>query len=330
MTANVNTQPFPAPQPTLAERSATQPFWRTNLPLTVTALVAVVLLAATVVGVVADPRVITGAPAWVKPMKFAISIVFYCGTLAWLLGFVHGHRRLVALVGAATSLSLVVELVIIVGQVVRGSTSHFNISTPLDAALWSAMAGFISVVWVMNLIVAVLLLRQRLPDAAFAWSLRLGVVLSAVGMGVAFLMTAHPTPAQAAAMAGGQAPTHFGGHSVGVEDGGPGLPFLGWSTTGGDLRVAHFVGLHGLQVLPLLGLLLGKLGGLNDRRRLGLVWTAGLGYLGLIVLLTWQALRGQPLIAPDGLTLAALGVLVVGVAGASAVILRRSGIQKPA
>jgi hypothetical protein len=327
MTPNVNIQPFPAPQPALAGRSAGQPFWRTNLPLTVTALAAVALLAATVVGVIVDPRVITGAPAWVKPMKFANSTVVYCGTLAWLLGFVQGHRRLVGLVGYATSLSLVVELVIIVGQVLRGSTSHFNISTPLDAALWSAMAGFISLVWVMNLIVAVLLIRQRLPDAAFAWSLRLGVLLSAVGMVVAFLMTGHPTPAQAAAMAAGQAPTHFGAHSVGVEDGGPGLPFLGWSTTGGDLRVAHFVGLHGLQVLPLLGLLLGRLGWLNSRQRLGLVWTAGLGYLGLILLLTWQALRGQPLIAPDALTLAALGALGAGVGGASAVIMRRSGIQ---
>ncbi len=298
-----------------------RPFWRANLPLTVTALAAVALLVMAIAGVIMDPRVITGAPAWVKPMKFAISTAVYCGTLAWLLGFVQGHRRLVALVGYASSLSLVVELVIIVGQVVRGTTSHFNISTPFDAALWSVMAGFIGVVWLMNLIVAGLLLRQKLDDTAFAWSLRLGVLLSAVGMAVAFLMTSLPSPAQAAGMAAGQAPAHFGAHSVGVEDGGAGLPFLGWSTTGGDLRVAHFVGLHGLQVLPLLGLLLSAL---NARQRLGLVWIAGLGYLGLILLLTWQALRGQPLLSPDGLTLATLGALAVAVTVTSVVVLRRS------
>ena len=326
MLIQTNAPSISAPLATPLQRGG-QPLWRANLPLTVTALVSVALLAITIVGVIVDPRVITGAPAWVKPMKFAVSTAIYCATLAWLLGFVQGHRRLVALVGYASSLSLIAELVIIVAQVVRGATSHFNISTPLDTTLWGVMAAFIGVVWVMNLIVAGLLLRQKLDDAPFAWSLRLGVLLSTVGMLVAFLMTSRPTPAQAATLAAGQAPAHFGAHSVGVEDGGPGLPFLGWSTTGGDLRVAHFVGLHGLQVLPLLGLLLGALGWLNARQRLGLVWTAGLGYLGLILLLTWQALRGQPLLAPDGLTLAALGALAGAVIVASAVVLRRSAAR---
>ena len=92
--------------------------------------------------------------------------------------------------------------------------------------------------------------RSCAPDPAFAWSLRLEVIVSFVGMSVAFLMTTEtPEQARAAEAAGIDAPIQ-GAHSVGVEDGGPGLPLTGWSTTGRDLRVAHFVGLHGLQALP--------------------------------------------------------------------------------
>ena len=150
--------------------------------------------------------------------------------------------------------------------------------------------------------------RSCTPDPAFAWSLRLEVIVSFVGMSVAFLMTTEtPEQARAAEAAGIDAPIQ-GAHSVGVEDGGPGLPLTGWSTTGRDLRVAHFVGLHGLQALPLIGFPLTGFGSgwLLPGHRMALVWTTALSFLGLVVLLTWHALRGQPLIAPDGATLGAL------------------------
>ena len=93
------------------------------------------------------------------------------------------------------------------------------------------------------------------------------------------------------------------------------MPFLGWSTTGGDLRIPHFVGLHALQVLPLFGWLLGRrrCAALSVRRRVALVWVGALTYLGLIGLLTWQAMRAQPLLAPDALTLQAGATLLVGI-----------------
>jgi hypothetical protein len=165
-----------------------------------------------------------------------------------------------------------------------------------------------------------------MADAAFGWSLRLGVLIAFVGMAVAFLMTMPTADQLALAQAGGGMP-QVGAHGIGMAEDGPGLPFLGWRTTGGDLRVPHFVGLHAMQALPLLGglLLRRRRDGrrLSDGQRLGLVWTAGLGYLGLTLLLTWQALRGQSVIAPDGLTLLATAVLFGSVLLAAGIILSR-------
>jgi hypothetical protein len=229
-----------------------------------------------------------------------------------MLRFVENRPRLVRLLANVTTASLIVEMAVILTQAARGTTSHFNQTTTLNTALWFTMGAFIVLVWMMNLVLAIMLLLQRMPDRVLAWSLRLGLLLSAIGMATAFFMVI-PTPEQAVRIAGGYGPRIVGAHNVGVRDGGPGLPVLGWSTVGGDLRVAHFVGLHALQVLPFLGWLLtrrkGTLALLRTSDRLALVWSAGVSYLGLILMLTWQALRGQSIVHPDTKTLAAAGSL---------------------
>jgi hypothetical protein len=297
-----------------------------NPPLALVGFLMLVTLAAALVGLVVDPRVITGAPAWLKPAKFAISIAVYNFTLLWLLTFVAGHQRLVRLASVVIAGALFVEMVIIALQAARGTTSHFNVSTSLDATLFSTMGMLIVVVWLMTLLVAGLLLRQRLPDPVLAWSLRLGLVISLLGMAVAFFMT-QPTTAQLAeARSSGQQLTISGAHTVGEPDGGPGLPVVGWSTEAGDLRAAHFVGLHGLQVMPLTAWLVGRRRQLGAGRRVALVWTAAGLYGGLVLVLTWQALRGQPIVAPDATTLVALGGLfAVAAISAAAILLPASG-----
>jgi hypothetical protein len=264
-----------------------------NIPLTVVGLGLVLALGGTLIGLLVDPRAITGAPAWLKPAKFALSFALYAFTLIWLLGFVRGHPWLVRIVAGLTALGVVIEMACIGVQAARGTTSHYNEATPFDAQLWGLMGKLIIVIWAMNLLAALLLLRQRLPDPAWAWSLRLGLLLTLVGTAVAFPMTTR------------------GGHSVGVPDGGPGLPFLNWSTVGGDLRAPHFIGIHALQAMPLVGWYLTRRapGWLGQVHRLLLVFAAALAYLGVILLLLWQALRGQSVIAPDAITLAAVGGL---------------------
>lgn len=324
------TFPLPPFHP-LGPRAALRRAWSSDRPLTAVGLLMLVTLSATLVGLLIDDRVITGAPAWLKPTKFAVSIAIYTFTFVWLLGFVRGHRRLVGLVAWGTAATLLLEQILIVGQVVRGTTSHFNAATAFDTAVWNAMGMAITIAWVLNLLAAILLLRQRLPDPAFAWSLRLGVLVSFVGMGVAYFMAfASPEPTPAAEE--GEILAVAGAHAVGVADGGAGLPIVGWSTEGGDLRVPHFVGLHALQLLPLVGWLLAapRLVWLGPRRRLALVWIVGAAYLGLVLLLTWQARRGQSVTEPDALTLGALaaGLVVAGGATAGVVLGARRAVGR--
>jgi len=279
---------------------------RVRVLLLVAGLSGVALLV-TVVGLVSDGRTITGAPAWLKPAKFAISIAVYWATLAWLLTLVQGHRRLVRLVAWVTALALALELVLIVTQVVRGTTSHFNTATPFDTAVFDAMGGLVALVFFAAVVAGALLARQRGLPRVLGSGIRGGVAVAVLGMAAAILMLTNRQYGDS------------GGHTVGAPDGGPGLPLTGWSTQHGDLRIAHFVGLHALQALPLLAWLLQRHATrFSQQAQVRLVRMATVAAAGLVVLLAVQAERGLPLLAPDAtvVTAALVGVAVLGGLGA--------------
>lgn len=273
------------------------------------------LLAVCLVGLAADGRTVLGQPVWLKPAKFALSFVVYGLTLAWLLSFLTRGQRTARWAARAIAVTTVVEVGIIVFQAARGRPSHFNEATALDEALWRAMGGMITVVWLATVVLTVLLWRGGMPDRAGDRAVRLGMLLLLIGLLQGFTMVV-PTAEQITLDERG-VPTLMGAHAVGVADGGPGMPLTGWSTTGGDLRIGHFLGIHGLQALLLCAMVLGWL--VRDvGRRARLVAVCAYAYTGLLVLVTWQALRGQPLTAPDGPTLAAFALLAATTAAGAA------------
>ncbi|MCX4651299.1 hypothetical protein [Streptomyces microflavus] len=292
--------------------------WRSwHRPLVVFSAVMALWALVSAVGLVVDDRVLAGAPIWAKPFKFTVSLAAYGLTLAWMLTHLTRGHRTGWWAGNVVVLTSLVEMTIITVQVVRGKRSHFNAATPLDTALFSVMGITIIVLWAATLAIGILLLRASIADRAAAWAIRGGVLIALVGAGLGFLMTLPSAEQQAA----GNLDTAevIGAHSVGVPDGGPAMPLTGWSTTGGDLRAPHFVGMHALQLIPLfliaLVLLAPRLARLRDAGvRLRLVRVATAGYAGLVALTTWQALRGQSLIHPDAATLMAAGVLLAAVA----------------
>ena len=296
---------------------------RWHRPLLALAAVMVVLAGVSIVGLVVDPREVTGLNPWAKPLKFALSTILYSVTLAWLIGQLTRFRRVAVIGGTISAVALAIELFIITAFAVAGETSHFNVSTPLHTVAWSIMGTSISVLWGVAFITAIVLFRNRLGDRARTWAIRSGAVLAVIGMALAFLMTG-PTDAQLSDFQG-----VAGAHTVGVADGGPGLPLLGWSTVAGDLRIAHFIGMHALQVLPLFAIALElfarrvpALVGVVVRSRL--VAVAAVTYLVVIGIVTVQALAGESIVRPSLPFIVAGAATAVGAVVAGVLSLRRN------
>lgn len=249
---------------------------RANPVLSLTGWLHLGLAALSGVGLLLDHRLVTGALVWGKPLKFALSIVAYVWTLGWLLASLPAEAQAsVRQLSFWVAVSMTVEQVIISLQAGRGVPSHYNIGTPLNRTLFIVMGLFVVVVTVMNVWAVYLAWRYR-PDgsAGYAWGLRWGLTLFLAGT-----------------LLGG-AMLRLGQHTVGAPDGGPGLPGLGWSTRAGDLRIAHFLGIHALQALPLLGWVLSRW---QPHQAAVLTGVGALAYAALVVVLFVRALNGVPL-----------------------------------
>jgi len=248
-----------------------------------------------------DARELGGVSVWEKPLKFFVSSAIFSFTFSWLSSFITKGSRWVKVAGLFIAISLAVELVLIAVMAALGTTSHFNVSTPTAIVIWSLMATFISIVLFATLFLSITILLQKQQEFNLKLTLVLGSLNTAVGMGLAFLMT-RPTATQLANYQG-----IAGAHSVGVSDGGPGLPFLGWSTVAGDLRVGHFFGLHSIQVAAIL---LAVTLVLPMALRVPLLIVGNFTWLGFVGLVTWQSLRAEPFSSPSQLSLTGFGVLL--------------------
>ncbi|WP_437610199.1 hypothetical protein WMF20_01940 [Sorangium sp. So ce834] len=229
-----------------------------------------------------DARLVMGVNPWIKPAKFAASIAIYLLTINWLVGDValppRGRRAVVW--GTVATVSF--EMVAIAMQAGRGVASHFNQSSLFDGAVFALMGIAILVNTGLAGYLASRFWTTRPPlPAPYLWGIRLGFLLFLLACAEGGFMSEHNA------------------HSVGVADGGPGLPLVDWSTRGGDLRTAHFFGMHGLQAVPLFGAWLSaRASGSASRTRRAVRWVIAFGVVyGAVALgLFLMALAGQPLI----------------------------------
>ncbi|MFN3946010.1 MAG: hypothetical protein ACK4K7_13885 [Allosphingosinicella sp.] len=221
----------------------------------------------------------SGVNVWVKPAKFLVSVGVFALTSAWFFGYVRPERRSAPLPRAAVAVAIVAgtfEIAYIVFQAAQGLDSHFNETSPFHAVMYGLM-GLFAVLLVSTVLPLAWEIARR-PAAGlrpdFVAAVVAGLVLTfLLGGGLGGYMSAQA------------------GHSVGAQ--GAGLPVFGWNRMGGDLRVAHFLGIHAEQALPILAALIG---GFAARTRWWLLGAGSAAYVAVTLGVFWQAVAGRPLL----------------------------------
>ena len=211
-----------------------------------------------------------GVNAWYKPFKFAFSTFTFAWAMAWYCSYLPDFN--IKLFNWTIIVLLGFEIVYIAIQASKGQLSHYNVSSSFYSAMYSLMALAASLVTIYTAYVGVLFFKHSFPELPnyYVWAIRLGIIVFVIFSFEGFAMGSRMN------------------HSVGALNDNSNWFILGWSKTVGDLRVAHFVGMHAMQVLPLLSFYVLK----NTK------WTIGLSVIyGLLALMTLiQALQGKPLI----------------------------------
>jgi len=210
-----------------------------------------------------------GVNAWLKPLKFALSTAIFVWSMAWFTGYIVNFNK--DLFAWTTIILLGFEIVYIAWMASQGKTSHFNVSTDLNRILFSMMALAATLVTLYTAYVGLLFFTDRVVplEKHYLWAIRFGIWIFVIFAFEGFLMGSRMS------------------HSVGLVNDNSNLFILGWSKIVGDLRVAHFVGMHALQVLPLLSWYVFK----------SSKWTILFAflYLALATFTLVQALSGKPL-----------------------------------
>ncbi|MDQ7745510.1 hypothetical protein [Hydrogenophaga pseudoflava] len=189
-----------------------------------------------------DERTVRDVNVWVKPLKFMASIGLFWLSTAWFIGLLPEAQRRHASVRALVAVALgagLFEVVYITLQAALGQASHFNFSSPFHQVMYTLMGLGALAMTATQPVLAWRIAHHGRTDLSPVWraSVVLGLVLTFVlGAGAGGLLGSVQPPS------------------------GAGLPVVGWHLGGGDLRPAHFVGMHAQQFIPFVGALLAAAG----------------------------------------------------------------------
>jgi hypothetical protein len=218
---------------------------------------------------------VLGINSTMKPMKFALSIGLFSWTMALILQCVDAVRK-VKIYSWAAVICLSFEQFAITLQAFSGQVSHFNKTDAFGIVLYALMGVFIVTITLWTGFMTYVFIRQKTYNLPLAVSL--GIKIGLIYCVIFSLFGGYVSGLQ--------------GHTVGAADGGVGLPFLNWNRFYGDLRVAHFFGIHSLQIIPLFAFLMEKQ--VKTSTSVKAVWLFSMVYLTFVLFTLMQSLKGLP------------------------------------
>jgi hypothetical protein len=255
-----------------------------------------VCLAVSIIGLLIDDRILLYVPIWLKPFKFSVSSLIFIGSILYFLKYIP-NKKFIIVSNKIVSYGLMIELIIIYLQVFRGRMSHFNNQTIEDMILFQIMAITIVCVWLGFGVYAWKLFKtSEYADDMIFKGIQVGVIITFLTMPFAFTMPQpSKTQLQEIIKNKSQIGLIVGSHTVNEKDPSQTYPLTGWAKTGGDLRIAHFLGLHAIQILPILAFLLNGIN-LSIPNKKRLLSITGLFYFLIVVLTLVRALKGISLL----------------------------------
>ncbi|MEJ2865716.1 hypothetical protein [Actinomycetospora flava] len=287
-----------------------------------------VLLVAMVVHVVA--LVLLGGPvggpvSLRKPATFAETGWLLCWSVATVLPRLRTRAWQRHVVGATVLAFALGETAIIAVQAWRGVPSHYNFTTPLDAALMRGGAAGTAAVFVVGMVVLLVVALRSPVSRALRLGVAGGVGVVLVGCAVGMVMISTNSGVYRGGVGSGFGATgaYFGPDPATV---GPDLAGFRPATAGGDLVLPHAIGVHGLLLLAVPAVLLAGTA-LRDRLAPVATMVAAVG-LALLVLLA-HAFRMLPLDALDTPALAVLAACAATYLGGLAVTARALLARRP-
>ena len=181
---------------------------------------------------------------WIKPIKFSMSFSTFASTVSLLLLALRIPKWQLTLARRAIAISVAFEILSLACQAWR-SAYHLSGQSLLDSSLAQVTNSMVMVntgivCWMLALF-CVNRVRTDQIDRPMVAAIRNSLMIFLAGNAIGGYMLAR------------------GSHTVGVADGGQGLPFVNWSVIGGDLRIAHFIAIHAIQIVPLFAYILSQM-----------------------------------------------------------------------